>query len=301
MLSGAAAEREDSPVESREGQSPPKQPHGTHHTPPPQPNGNQTPPVQPQECLMKPHGERVPPQQPNGNLISPMPGFTAHGPCSVRLLPQRKEGNRTLSNDMMSSNGEITFTAQTTTQEGEGSSSLSETRSLPPGMRTWTDPEGTERLLFPDSHPTDPEMDAMRKRMAAKYNPLMVPRSISKDGVMLGHTKWVWMERANNFVEKLAPLPDLEERIAAIEKPQGINTFNYASGEKEERLPLVTLGSTMGRASKFTEENLGEEISKLLESKEGGSNNGSLNGGSEDDSLDIDFEEDDLGHNCPRI
>ncbi len=138
---------------------------------------------------MKPYGELIPPQQPNGNTISPMPGFTGHGPGSVRLLPKRKEGNRTLSNDMMSSNGETTFTAQTTTQLGEGSSSVSVTRSLPPGVRTWTDLEGTERPLFPDSHPTDPEMDAMRKRMAAKFNPLMVSRSVSKDGVLLGHTK----------------------------------------------------------------------------------------------------------------
>ena len=80
LLSGAAAEREDSLVESREGQSSPKQPHGTL-TPPKQPDGNHSPPVQPQEpSLMKP----------NGTLISPMPGFTAHGPGSVRLLPRAK-------------------------------------------------------------------------------------------------------------------------------------------------------------------------------------------------------------------
>ncbi len=120
---------------------------------------------------------------------------------------------------MMSSNGETTLTAQTTTQVEEGSSSLSETRSLPPGICTWTDLEGTERLLFPDSHPTDPEMNAMRKRMAAKFNPHMVSRSVEKDGVLFGHTKWVWMEHANNFVEKLVPLPDMEARIAAFEKP----------------------------------------------------------------------------------
>jgi hypothetical protein len=79
------------------------------------------------------------------------------------------------------------------------------------------------------------------------------------------------MERANHFVEKLVPLPDLEERIAAIEKPQGINPFTPTSGETEERLR-----STKERASKFSEENLGVEMSKLLASKERGTRNGSL-------------------------
>ena len=100
---------------------------------------------------------------------------------------------------------------------------------------------------------------------------------------------------ANNFVEKLVPLPDLEERIQAIEKLQGINPFNHASGEKEERLPLVALGSTRARATKYSEEELGEEMLKLLESKEERAKNDSMNEGSDEDSLDLDFSEDELG------
>ncbi len=69
----------------------------------------------------------------------------------------------------------------------------------------------------------------------------------------------------------------------------------YLGREREERLPLVALGSTRVRASKFTEEELGEEMLKLLESKEGEARNDSLNGGSEDESFDLDFSEDELG------
>ena len=49
MLSGNAAEREDSSVEStrREGQSPPSKPHGKQ-SPPLKPHGEQSPPLQPQ-------------------------------------------------------------------------------------------------------------------------------------------------------------------------------------------------------------------------------------------------------------
>jgi hypothetical protein len=74
---------------------------------------------------------------------------------------------RNLSDDIMSSNGETTLTAQTTTQVEEGSSSLSEGRNLPPSCRTWTDLEGVERVLLPSSHPTDPAADAVLKRMVA--------------------------------------------------------------------------------------------------------------------------------------
>jgi hypothetical protein len=47
MLSGVAAEREDSSVESRKGQSPPSKPLGKQ-SPPLHPHGKQSPPLQPQ-------------------------------------------------------------------------------------------------------------------------------------------------------------------------------------------------------------------------------------------------------------
>ncbi len=98
--------------------------------------------------------------------------------------------------------------APTTTLGEEGSSSISQI-TLPPGLSISKNLEGRERLIFPDSHPTNPQIDAMRKRIAQTHNPLMVSKRVEKDGVLLGHTKWV--KEANGFVEKLVPLTEAEE------------------------------------------------------------------------------------------
>ena len=118
------------------------------------------------------------------------------------------------------------------------------------------DLEGIERTLLPNSHPTDPAADAVLKRMVAQYNPRMVSRSFTKDGVQR-ETKWVWMELSNSYVERLVPLT--YEEIQANKKPQGNTPFNPTSMDTEERLPLLALDTTRKRASNFSEENLGEE------------------------------------------
>ena len=191
MLSGNAAEREDSSVESREGQSPPPMKPQGEQSPPLQPHGKQSPPLQPhgeQSPPLQPQGEHSSPTKPLGTEISPMPNFTGHGPGSVRLLPRRVEKKQPLEVVTMSLNKETTFIAKTTTQGEEGSSSRSQ-MDLPPGLSVARNLEGEESLLFPESHPTNPRIDAARKRIA-KGNSLMVSRRTEEDGVLLGHSKW---------------------------------------------------------------------------------------------------------------
>ncbi len=98
--------------------------------------------------------------------------------------------------------------APTTTLGEKGSSSMSQI-ALPPGLSISKNLEGRERLIFPDSHPTNHHIDALRKKLAQTHNPLMVSRRAEKDGVLLGHTKWV--KEAEVFVEKLLPLTEAEE------------------------------------------------------------------------------------------
>jgi hypothetical protein len=189
-----------------------------------------------------------------------MPGFIGHGPGSVRLLPPRKERKQPVSAVTMSSDKETTFMARTTTQVEEGSRSLSErvkaaqpnagphppstppeqlllpatdnrsgttrawyrdgTTGVPSGLSTATSLEGVERLVYPESHPTNPITAARNKGIAQKYNPLMVSRRVEKDGVLLGHTTWV--KEANGFEEKWMPLSEVEEgKPSASKKPQG--------------------------------------------------------------------------------
>ena len=262
MLSGNAAEREDITVEStrREGQSPPSKPHGKQ-SPPLKPHGEQSPPLQPQ-------GEQSPPSKPLGTETSPMPNFTGHGPGSVRLLPRRVEKKQPLEVVTMSLNKETTFMAQTTTLGEERSSSMSP-MDLPPGLSVARNLEGRESLLFPESHPTNPQIDAVRKRIA-KGNSPMVSRRIEEDGVLLGHTKWV--KEGQCFVEKLVPIT-----------------------EAEEGRPLVIRRGSNNREPKSPEEDLSEEITKLLERKDGPERRESLSGDSEEGSFDLDYFADEMG------
>ncbi len=92
--------------------------------------------------------------------------------------------------------------APTTTLGEERSSSMSQI-ALPPGLSISRSLEGRESLVFPDSHPTNPQIDAVRKKLAQTHNPLMSSRRVEKDGVLLGYTKWVKEEEV--FVEKLVP------------------------------------------------------------------------------------------------
>jgi hypothetical protein len=110
----------------------------------------------------------------------------------------------------------------------------------------------------------------VRKKLAQTHNPPMVSRRVEKDGVLLGHTKWV--KEADSFVEKLVPLT-----------------------EAEEGRPLVIRRGSSNEKSKSSEGDLGEEISKLLEGKEGHAANESLNGSSEEGSFDLDYLEDEMG------
>ena len=197
-----------------------------------------------------------------------MPGFTGHGPGSVRLLPRREEKKQPLEVVTMSLNKETTFIAPTTTQGEEGSSSMSK-RDLPPGLSISTNLEGRESLIFPESHPTNPRIDAARKRIA-RGNPLMVSRRVEEGGVLLGHTKWV--KEGQCFVEKLVPIT-----------------------EAEEGRPLVIRRGSNNGEPKSPEEDLSEEITKLLERKDGPEGNESLSGDSEKGSLDLDYLADEMG------
>ncbi len=91
-----------------------------------------------------------------------MPGFTGHGPWSVRLLSSKNKGKQPLKVVSMSENKETTFMAQATTQVEEGCSSQSErdeattarawckdgTSCVPSGLNITTDLEGGERFFF---------------------------------------------------------------------------------------------------------------------------------------------------------
>jgi hypothetical protein len=112
MLSGDAAEREDSSDERVEGQSPLIQPPGA-----------QSPLIQPygkQSSSFQPHGALSPSSQPQGAMASPvpasdpMPVFTGQHPGTVRTLPPRK-GNKVTSVSTKSPDNETTLLAQTTT------------------------------------------------------------------------------------------------------------------------------------------------------------------------------------------
>jgi hypothetical protein len=103
------------------------------------------------------------------------------------------------------------------------------------------------------------------------------------------------MKEANGFVEKLVPLSEVEGgKPSASKKPQGSTPFIHTSGQNGERTPLNKLKGPKKGTSKSTEGNLDEEISKLLEGKEGQAANESLSGDSED-SFELDFDDDDLG------
>ena len=191
-----------------------------------------------------------------------------------------KEREQPISVVTMSSKKETTFIARTTTQKEERTCPLNE-RGLPPNLRIARSLEGAQHLVFPDSHETNPLIDAKRKQLALKHNPLMVSRRVEKDGVLLGHTKWV--EEANGFVEKLVSLTGIEEGMPSTsEKPQGITPVSRAPGLDDEG------------ASESPEGHLGEELQKLLEGKDGATNE-SLNGDSDDGSFELDYLEDDMG------
>ncbi len=67
--------------------------------------------------------------------------------------------------------------------------------------------------------------------------------------------------------------------------------FNYASGAKKERTPLFKLGSPKSGAPKSPEEDLGDEITKLLEGKDEEFPFASLSGESDDGGIELDFED----------
>jgi hypothetical protein len=124
----------------------------------------------------------------------------------------------------------------------------------------------------------------------------MKSRKVKKDGKLIGHTTSKWEEIEGNFVEKLVLLTEVGDGISsASEKPHGVAPFNYASDTNEERTPLFTLGSPKLGSSKSPEEDLGDEITKLLERKDDEATSESLSGNSKDGGFELDFEDDDLG------
>jgi hypothetical protein len=109
-----------------------------------------------------------------------MPGFTEHGPGSVRLLPPKKGSRQSVAVVTMYTNKEITFMAPTTTQVEEGSSSLSErveAAQLSAGLHLPSIPPGQPLLPATDSRL---ETDAKYKGIAQKHNLLMASKRVGK-------------------------------------------------------------------------------------------------------------------------
>ncbi len=116
--------------------------------------------------------------------------------------------------------------------------------------------------------------------------------------VFVGHTRWEEVE--GRMVEKLVLLTEVEGGKSSVPKKphgvgKGVEPFNYATGGRDERTSLLTLGSPKCGTPKSPEEDLGDELTKLLEGKDDESPFASLNGDSEDANVELDFEDDDLG------